>query len=438
MAVARPHLREDDVVEALAAAAEPLPPIGDAGFGACFDRFADARVVLIGEASHGTSEFYAARAAVTRRLVEHHGFSIVAVEADWPDAARIDRFVRARGSHGEAAFTRFPTWMWRNREVEDFVAWLRAHNAQLADDRRVEFRGLDLYSLRASIAEVLDYLDRADPKAAAAARARYGCLTPWQDDPAAYGRDALGGIARCENAVVAQLRSLLEARLQHGAAAGDALFDAEQNARVVQAAERYYRIMYHGARESWNLRDSHMFDTLSRVMRHRGPGARAVVWAHNSHIGDATATAMGWSGELNLGQLCRKRFGADAVLIGQGTDRGSVAAADDWDSPMRIKPVTPSLPGSWERAFLDAGAPRALTAWRGERPRALAAAVATTRLERAIGVIYRPQSERQSHYFEAVLGEQFDAWLWFEITSAVTPLGPEPATGAADTWPFGI
>jgi len=436
----------DHAAEAIARAAEPLPAFGDDeasddGFGVMFDRFADARVVLLGEASHGTSEFYRARAAITRRLIERHGFSIVAVEADWPDAAHIDRFVRGRQRrpYPPDSFERFPRWMWRNEEMAAFVRWLRAHNDARED--KVEFRGLDVYSLAGSMRAVLDYLDRSDPEEAALARKRYGCLTPWQEEPAMYGRMALTGRKHgCEDAVVAQLRELLDRRLDHMAADGEALFEAEQNAHVVRAAEQYYRVMYKSSVDSWNLRDRHMFDTLARVLDHRGPDSKAVVWAHNSHIGDASATMMGWQGEFNIGELCRRRFGRDAALIGFSTDRGTVAAATDWDDPMEVKAVRPSRDDSWERSFLRAGVPRALVEWRSPGRDDLRRALADTRLERAIGVIYRPETERQSHYFDAVLADQFDAVVWFEETRAVTPLDDGVGAHGAgdDTFPFGV
>lgn len=446
MKEAAPRPGDDERLALLRRHAEPLPPVESDAFAALFDRYADARVVLIGEASHGTSEFYRCRAAITRRLIERHGFTVVAVEADWPDAAQIDRQVRQQEppTWTRQAFQRFPTWMWRNREVLEFCSWLTQHNAALPMARRVEFRGLDVYSLGASISAVLDYLERTDAAAAQAARQRYGCLKPWENAPALYGRNVLHGQQSCEEAVVAQLRALLEQRLAHLAGDGEAFFDATQNARVVQAAEQYYRAMYHGSIASWNLRDQHMFDTLQRLLEHRGPAAKAVVWAHNSHIGNASATAMGWAGEFNIGELCRNAWGRAAVLIGMGTDRGTVAAADDWDAPMHVQQVRPSRHDSWEQVFLQVGLPASLTDWRdGDARRSdsrseLRAALADTRLERAIGVIYRPESERQSHYFEAVLAEQFDAWIWLEETCAVTPLDDAaPCSGEEDTYPFG-
>src|SRR5690606_14901217 len=277
--------------------------------------------------------FYRARAAITQRLIAEHGFTIVAVEADWPDAARIDAYVRHRHvpDEDDAAFARFPTWMWRNEEVADFINWMRDYNRDLPADERAEFRGLDVYSLNSSMREVLSYLDKVDPEAAREARARYGCLSPWQADPARYGRAVMTGQKRpCYEALLAQLQDLHDRRLHYLTAdGGDDFFDAVQNAKIVHAAAHYYRVMYEGATESWNLRDRHMFDTLQNLLARRDR-AKAIVWAHNSHIGNAAATAMGWQGEFNIGELCRTAYRDEAVLIGFGTDRGTVAAASDW------------------------------------------------------------------------------------------------------------
>ena len=423
-------------------AAEPLPEPDDPAFGAMFDRFAKARVVLLGEATHGTSEFYRARAQITRRLIERHGFNIVAVEADWPDAARIDRYVRHKAVHvgSGPAFRRFPQWMWRNVEVANFVDWLRAHNAALHPSEHVGFFGLDIYNMNASIAAVIEYLDRFDPKAAAVARERYGCLTPWQRDPATYGRVALTtGYAKCERPVLLALRDLLDKQLQYEAQDRDSFLDAAQNARLVASAERYYRAMYYGTAKSWNLRDRHMFDTLNNLMEWRGSNAKAVVWAHNSHIGNAAATDMGQArDEINIGQLCREKFGDDAALIGFGTDRGSVAAADDWDGPMKVKTVRPAHPESYERLCRDAGIRRFLLDLREGQHEELRSALMRARLERAIGVIYRPETELASHYFDAHLPTQFDGYIWFEETRAINPLPAEPKEGLPETYPFGL
>jgi erythromycin esterase-like protein len=432
----------DPLPQILAAAAEPLPDIDDPAFGAMFDRYAEgARVVLLGEASHGTSEFYRARAAITRWLIEQRGFSILALEADWPDARALDAHVRQRPAPPGAAeaFNRFPTWMWRNREFDALLDWLRGHNASRPETERAAIYGLDLYNLAASMRTVIDYLEREDPEAAKLARERYGCLSPWAEHPANYGRQAISaGYGRCEKAVTAMLRDLLARQVKDGAGDPEALLDAAQSARLVRDAEAYYRAMYYGGAESWNLRDQHMFETLESLLETKGPDARAVVWAHNSHIGDARATEMGAvREELNIGQLARERWGAEARLIGFGTHAGTVACADDWDEPMQVKTVRPSLKGSIERAAHDSGVARALFDLAPLR-----SALEEPRLERFIGVIYRPETERWSHYVESRLAEQFDAYVWFDETTAVTPL-PTPAAGPhevsdEETWPSGL
>lgn len=426
----------------IADAAEPLPSFNDASFGAMFDRLGNRRVVLLGEASHGTSEFYQARAAITRRLIEHHGFNIVAVEADWPDAAAIDRYVRHKAAKGqfEAPFQRFPTWMWRNTDVAAFIAWLREHNEGQDASKRVGFYGLDIYNMGGSIAAVLAYLDDVDPQAAAVARERYGCLTPWQREPSTYGRAVLTeSYKKCEQAVIAQCRELLRKQLDYAKEDPDEFVDAAQNARLIASAERYYRIMYYGGAESWNLRDTHMFETLGHILDARGPDAKAVVWAHNSHIGDARATEMGsLRDELNIGQLCRERFGEDAALIGFSTHSGTVAAASDWDGPMEIKKVRPSHRDSYERLMHDSGGNRFLLDM--SRDEAVRRRLMEAHLERFIGVIYRPDTELLSHYANASLPQQFDAVVWFDETNAVTPLSPEHVKTDAlpDTYPFGM
>jgi erythromycin esterase-like protein len=436
-------LKPKTALEAAHTIRESLTPLPDPQhafeFGPFFDAFGEAQVVLLGEASHGTSEFYAARAAITRHLIEQHGFTIVAVEADWPDANSIDRHVRQRpgGAYDNNTFARFPTWMWRNQDVARFVSWLREHNSALLADQRVEFRGLDVYSLSSSVGAVLDYLKQVDPNEAARARRRYGCLTPWQAEPAWYGHAVLTGQHDpCEDKVVEQLSELLNHQVDYATNGGDDFFDAAQNARVVRAAEQYYRIMYRGHNDSWNLRDQHMFDTLQALLDHRGPQAKAVVWAHNSHIGNAAATEMGWQGQYNIGQLAKAAWKDRAIAIGFGTDHGTVAAADDWDEPMQIKTVLPSRPDSYERVFRHTGVPRSLLDLR-EHGQARSA-LQTPRLERAIGVIYRPETERQSHYFKAVLPDQFDGFVWFEQTRAVTPLPTNIPYGTPETFPFGV
>ncbi|GEN27797.1 protein-L-isoaspartate O-methyltransferase [Halovibrio variabilis] len=428
--------------ELIAEAADPIDDIDEGNIDRLLERIGDSRVVLIGEASHGTSEFYRFRARITRALIEKKGFDFVAVEADWPDASRIDHYVRHLQTPPAewTAFARFPTWMWRNEEVRGFVDWLREHNASIHDpEKRVAFYGLDLYSLFTSISAVLDYLDEVDPQAAATARERYGCLTPWQSDPATYGRAAAAGRYReCEDDVVATLVALINKRMEYAQQDGERFMDAVHNARLIANAERYYRSMYSGYSDSWNLRDQHMFDTLDSLLSHGGHGTKAVIWEHNSHIGDASATDMSARGQHNVGQLCREAYGDDAYLIGFGTHSGTVAAASNWDEPMEVKQVRPSLRDSWERLFHDAGMPACTLPLRHPASRELDKRMHESYLERAIGVIYRPETERASHYFKACLAEQFDEYVWIDQTRAVTPLASKTLDGVPDAYPFGL
>jgi protein-L-isoaspartate(D-aspartate) O-methyltransferase len=424
-------------------AAEPITDIEGVRLGPLLDRIGDARVVLLGEATHGTVEFYRMRARITRELIDKRGFTIVAVEGDWPDAAQVDRYVRHRpaGPSPEGpAFRRFPTWMWRNAEVHEFVEWLRWWNDARRDPaRRAGFYGLDLYSLFTSIAAVLRYLDDVDPETAAVARRRYARLTPWERDPAAYGRAVLTGrYQSCEAAVTRMLRDMLERRMEYSRRDGERYFDAAQNSRLVADAERYYRVMYYGQAASWNLRDRHMVDTLDALLAFHGPEAKAVVWAHNSHVGNAAATEMHGRGEVNVGQLCREQFGEGAFLVGFGTHQGSVAAAHDWGEPMEIMAVRPSHPESYERLFHDAGTAALFLPLAGSARPDVRDELGVPRLERAIGVIYRPDTELQSHYFQAVLPSQFDEYVWFDETQAVQALDGPPRAGMPDTYPFGL
>jgi protein-L-isoaspartate(D-aspartate) O-methyltransferase len=425
--------------ELVADAAEPFADADAADLSGLLERIGDARVVLLGEATHGTSEFYSMRARITAELIERKGFRIVAVEADWPDAARIDHYCRELGRLRSEwqAFARFPTWMWRNADVREFVDWLRDRNMGVEEHERVRFAGLDLYSLYTSIDAVLRYLDTQDPATARVARQRYGCLTPWQSDPAAYGRARLTRAYRsCERDVVRMLEDLLQRRLEAGG--GDRFFDALQNAHLIVEAEAYYRAMYYGSHEAWNLRDTHMFRSLARLLDHHGPGAKAIVWEHNSHVGDASATEMAARGEINLGQLCRQHFGAAAYSIGFGTDHGTVAAASYWDGPVETKRIRPAHEQSYERVCHESGVERFLLALREPRSEELGRQLADAKLERAIGVIYRPETEVASHYFHAVLPRQFDEYVWFDETRAVRPLETYELVGVPETYPFGL
>ncbi len=405
------------------------------------EQIGDARVVLLGEASHGTHEFYRERARITRRLIEERGFQAVAVEADWPDAYRVNRYVHGAVEDNDAeealrGFRRFPTWMWRNAEVLDFVGWLRAHNEAVGFERGASFFGLDLYSLSASAAEVVAYLEQVDPPAAERARERYGSFEQF-GGAQAYGRAATLGMTESARAgAIAQLtemQRLAAAYLRRdGIAAEDEQFYAEQNARLVASAEEYYRSMFGAPESSWNLRDRHMMETLERLVAHLGRldgSPRLIVWEHNSHIGDARMTAMSRRGELNLGQLVRERWPSEVALVGFTTYTGTVTAASNWDAPAERKQVRPALPGSYERLFHELGEPRFVLDLHGEEASRL---LGETRLERAIGVIYRPETERASHYFSARLAGQFDAVIHIDQTRAVEPLERTPGWEAGE------
>jgi erythromycin esterase-like protein len=413
----------------------------------------DARFVLLGEASHGTHEFYRERAQITKRLITEKGFKAVAVEADWPDAYRVNRYVRGVGADASAKyalgdFKRFPNWMWRNTDALDFIEWLRGHNYSLGDQaKKVGFYGLDLYSLFTSIEAVLTYLDKVDPEAARRARFRYSCFEDFGEDTQAYGFAATFGLTEtCEDEAVNGLKELRQRAAEYaqrdGWVADDEFFFAEQNARLVKNAEQYYRSMFRGHTLSWNLRDRHMAETLDALVAYldrQGPRAKIVVWEHNSHLGDARATESGESGRLNVGQLVRERYGREAVIIGFTTYTGTVTAASDWDAPAERKHVRPAAPQSYEWLFHQTPLPRFLLVTR-ENER-LAETLRAERLERAIGVIYRPQTERLSHYFRARLSDQFDAVMHFDQTQAVEPLERTARWEAGElpeTYPYGL
>lgn len=416
--------------------AEMHPVTGASGdYDALLDLIGDASIVCIGEASHGTHEFYSERATITKRLIDEKGFDAVAVEADWPDAYRVNRYVRGMGDDADAIEaldgfrSRFPTWMWRNADVLDFVGWLRSFNDPLATEEKVGFYGVDLYSLFSSIEAVIRYLDQVDPDAAQRARKRYACFDHFGDEAQAYGYATATGIAEsCEEEVVNQLTELrrraADLANRDGHIPPDEYFYAEQNARLVTNAEEYYRSMYHGRVSSWNLRDRHMAETIDALVAHlgksRGGRARLVVWEHNSHLGDARFTEMGQQGELNVGQLVRERYEDQAVLIGFSTYTGTVTAATDWDAPAERKKVRPGMRGSYEDVLHQVSTAPYYLMFRGGGP--AAQELDAPRLQRAIGVIYRPETERQSHYFHARLPRQFDAMIHFDETRAVEPL----------------
>ena len=441
-----------ELVDAVRFAARPLSGADD-DHDALLELIGDAHFVLLGEASHGTHEFYRERARITQRLIAEKGFNAVAIEGDWPDAYRVNRFVRGLGNDAFAVdalagFQRFPTWMWRNTDVVDFIDWQRDFNGTKSAHAQTGFYGLDLYSLNRSMEAVLQYLEKADPKAARRARERYACFDQFGEDSQVYGLMIGSGVARpCEEEVIAMLVDLRR-RAAAAARSGNAVdeeeaFNAEQNARLVKNAEAYYRSMYLSDVSSWNLRDRHMVETLGALERHlgrHGVSPKIVVWAHNSHLGDARATEMGRRrGELNVGQLVREKHGRDAVLVGFTTHRGSVTAASDWGAPAERKRVVPSRADSYEGIMHATGCQRFMLPLRDAGQ--LIATLREPRLERAIGVIYRPDTERQSHYFFAQLSQQFDAVIHFDATRAVEPLERNAEWNdaeAPETYPTGL
>lgn len=417
------------------------------------DFIGDAHFVLLGEASHGTHEFYRQRAQITKRLIQEKGFTAIAVEADWPDAYRVNRYVTGQSADTDATealsgFKRFPAWMWRNAEVLDFVGWLREHNDSLPSGAaKTGFFGLDLYSLHASIEAVLNYLDKVDPEGAQRARHRYACFEHFGKDPQEYGYAAGLGLSHtCESEVVTQLidlqRRAREYARRDGRIAADDFFYAEQNARLVKNAEQYYRTMFRGRVASWNLRDRHMAEILDSLVEHfarQGHDAKVVLWAHNSHLGDARATQMGRMGEWNVGQLVREEHGRDCVLIGFTTYAGTVTAASNWGGSAERKRVRPAMRGSYESLFHEVGTPAFLLTLPWDTQ--VGMGLREPMLERAIGVIYLPESEFASHYFQARLSDQFDAVIHFDQTRAVEPLertGEWEVGEPAETFPSGV
>lgn len=438
------------IVDAVREASQPLEG-STRDYDPLLKLIGEAQFCLLGEATHGTHEFYRERAEITKRLIKERDFNAIAVEADWPDAFRVNRYVRGLGDDRNAdealsGFKRFPTWMWRNTVVVDFVEWLRDYNSSLPTNaNKVGFYGLDLYSLYSSIEAVLGYLNKIDPSAAKRARYRYSCFEHFAEDTQAYGYAANFGLTEsCEREVIEQLielrRQAADYASRDGRIAQDEFFFAEQNARLVLNAERYYRSMFRGRVESWNLRDQHMAETLGALVTHlnaQGQTAKVAVWEHNSHLGDARATYMADYGELNVGQLVRERYGSQAVLLGFTTYKGTVTAASDWDGPAERKRVRPALEGSYEASFHGAEMPSFLLPLRDSDSEPFR----DSRLERAIGVIYLPRTERQSHYFEARLSDQFDAVIHFDETSALMPLERQALweTGEPpETYPTGV
>jgi erythromycin esterase len=427
-------MAESDLIARIREVQHPLRGADD--LDPLLDRVGDARFVLLGEASHGTSEYYTWRHRVTERLVRERGFSFVAVEGDWPDCYRVNRYVKGWRDSGSGArevlhaFDRWPTWMWANEEVVALAEWMRAWNDGRPEERKVGFYGLDVYSLWDSMDAVQKYLERVDPEAARRARRAYGCFDPYEGDVQEYAMATALVPTSCEQEAVSMLLEMRRKAPEYREDGREAYFNAEQNALVARNAELYYRTMVRGGPASWNVRDNHMVETLGRLMQHHGPDAKAVVWEHNTHIARA--------GMVNVGQLARQEWGDDdVVLVGFSSHRGSVIAGEEWGAPMERMPVPPARDGSWEAVFHAAGAEDRLVLTDH-----LAGAESSMDPlgHRAIGVVYDPGAERWGNYVPTVLPLRYDAVLYFDETRALRPLHMEThETGEApETFPSGM
>jgi erythromycin esterase len=389
------------------------------------ERIGDAHCVLLGEASHGTSEYYTWRARISRRLIWDKGFSFIAVEGDWPDCYEVNRYVKGYRDSGNSArevleaFERWPTWMWANEEILELAEWLSGHNDGLSEEGRVGFYGLDVYSLWESMEAVIEYLERVDPEAIDTAQRAYKCFEPYGEDVREYARVTAFVPTSCEEEVVEML-SELRNRLPEYRDDPESRFSAEQNALVVRDAERYYRAMVRGGSSSWNVRDRHMVQTLEHLMRHHGKEAKAIVWEHNTHIGDARYTDMADVGMVNVGQLVRERRGAeDVVLVGFGSHRGSVIAGAQWGAPIECMPVPPARQGSWEDILHRTGEEDKLLIFAEAEDED---GLLESRAHRAVGVVYDPAYERYGNYVPTVLPRRYDAFLYLDETRALHPL----------------
>jgi protein-L-isoaspartate(D-aspartate) O-methyltransferase len=429
---------ENEIIDEIGICSIPFKTIKKFPIDGLLERIGDAKVVLLGEASHGTSEFYATRQEITKALIEQKGFNLVCAEADWSDAEQINNYVSNQyKSQDWMPFARFPEWMWKNKEVLNFVEWLKKHNSK--HNNTVGFYGLDLYGLENSINLVINYLQDIDPDLATLAKVRYSCIMPYMSNPTVYGKLVkTERLQSCEKEVLKMLFDLLKNKnkLNHS----QAYFYAYQNATVVVDAERYYKAMYYGSAESWNLRDFHMFYTLKSLLSYYGEDSKAIVWAHNSHIGNALATEMYARGEINIGHLCKEHLGSKAYNIGFGTHTGTVAAAKNWGEAMQVMPINDSLPNSYEQLCHRTNVPNFTLPLREEHSeKRLREFLSTPRLERAIGVVYRAETELMSHYFKTVLPSQFDEYIWFNKTKAITPLTTKTEmTKLIDFHPFGL
>lgn len=427
-------MNENAHVKLITCLDDAIEPLSDAGdYSSLLKKIGDARFVMIGEATHGTHEFYKTRIEITQQLIEQKGFMAVAIEGDWPDAHRVHRYLQGMDNTDDSEsalndFTRFPTWMWKNTTMPPFLKWLREHNDAIAPVHKIGFYGLDLYSLNSSMQAVFNYLMKEDPKSALEAKNRYACFDHMNVDPQMYAYLVTNRMKKsCVDEVISELRDIQHNAFKYlqkdGITAEDNYFFAVQNARIVKNAETYYRSMFEGHISSWNIRDSHMVDTLNILadhLEHRfNKPAKIIIWAHNSHVGDARATEMGERGEVNIGQLMREQH-MDTYSIGFSTYEGYVTAASNWDEPALHKKIVPGFEESYEELFHQLRYKNFILHLIGNE--ALDHFLKIPRLQRAIGVIYRPETERLSHYFFTQLPWQFDSVIHFDKTSALQEL----------------
>ncbi|ANE49875.1 erythromycin esterase family protein [Flavisolibacter tropicus] len=400
----------------------------------------DRPVVMLGEASHGTHEYYTWRTAISKRLIQEEGFRFIAVEGDWPDCYKINRFVKGYKDGGNnirevlGAFDRWPTWMWANWEIAALAEWLREYNQHLPQNQKVGFYGLDVYSLWDSMREMVLYLEKEDPQAAQVAKKAIRCFEPYEDNEHAYARVSLTELS-CRDKVLALLK---EVRSKAVFLDGDpeAGFNTEQNALIAVNAEKYYRSMMSFDNESWNVRDTHMMETLDRLMRFHGDNAKGIVWEHNTHIGDARATSMKRAGMINIGQLAREQYGINKVyLVGFGSYQGSVIAGDEWGAPMQELDVPKAREGSVEHTLhRQSTANRYLLFNEPEVGKQYSEAIN----HRAIGVVYNPAHERYGNYVPSVMSQRYDAFIYLDETQALHPLHLQPhSEKMPETYPFG-
>ena len=434
------ELDENELVSGISQWAYPLTEKNS--LDPLFERIGDSRIVMLGEASHGTHEYYNWRSYITRRLIEEKGFNFVAVEGDWPDCYQLNRHIKNYTDPGKGtydvlhSFNRWPTWMWANWEIVALGDWLRKHNSGVGPDKKTGFYGLDLYSLWESMGSIMQYLKKTDPGALKVAEEAYKCFEPFQkEEGQSYARATMFVPELCENEVVHLLKEI-RTKLPTYNTDHENVFNAEQNAIVMVNAEKYYRAMVHGGPHSWNLRDEHMAETLDRLLAFHGKKSKAVIWAHNTHIGDARATDMIQEGMYNIGELARLKYKQDVVLVGMGSFCGTVMAGRRWGAEMQKMEVPDAAAGSWEFMLHNASPVNKLLIMDDFNQDVF---MENHIGHRAIGVVYNPEYEKYGNYVPSILPLRYDAFIYFDKTTAIHPLHIKPhGNQIPETFPFGV